>query len=608
MSQDFQNTWSYDIQSPDEFPDSISVSIIKNDINTLRQLLDECKRTQLPQTTHFLKWTPLHLAASKSRRGKILELLLSYSDTISMDINAVTCRRETALYIACENNCEENVLMLLHKGCDPYIVNSNRYSALHIAAERGYLNIVEYLLNYPQNINQQDYTGQAPLHLAVEYNRLQICRILLEKGANTTSTDLKKNIPLHLACRKRNFDMIRLLVEYDSIPINYKNSNGTTPIMLVAGHAADPQITLFLLKNGAKTDICDTQGRMALHFAVNSGNTELLQYVLNNTDEDCIRQWFLDIPKILRTECILHSFTGCAIEGGNVECLKILLSSDKFSRSILQAPFIKRDLGVCYVYSPLAFVFNFVDFDDEKLNSFMEVLLNNRITKMDEFFNTLKIEWPSDKIKFQNPFSKIFNYEWSFSKQERYFKQFNANNVTIDYCLQCYHDNTQPFFTFTDYKSYYEPVMAVIHKSNIEILKLIMSNSAILEPDELIVQFNKFTESDEPLSMIEYFEIFGLDDTEIQKKYRSVNQYLISLKPIYYNYNKLCHRINNSSWYPYPTISEEFTHLTLKKICRTAIRKSLREPTLDGNLRNFRRNILELPLPTRLKDYLLFEN
>ncbi|KAK7573947.1 hypothetical protein V9T40_011138 [Parthenolecanium corni] len=599
----------------EELSDPISQSIQQNDKTTLQYLLEEYKNTKLPQLTNHYGWTGLHVAASQPQYKEFLELLLDYSNSICLNINAQTRNGETALHIACQYGCADSTLLLLQKGCNPYKVTSrSNNSALHIAAANGYSKIVEYLVEYPENINKRDCLGLTPLHLAVENDSLESCRILLEKGANLTSTDLQKNIPLHLACRTRNFDMIRLLVEYDSTPINYENSDKMTPIriMFEAGHLADPRATIFLLENGAKTDICDKQGRMALHFAVNSGNTELLQYVLQYTDASCIQQWFLDIPNVFRAECTLHSLTCCAIHGGNVECLKILLSSDKFSRSILQAPFVRENRGpwdyFCNVYSPLAYVFsNLVDFEDEKLNSYLELLLKHKIAMPDEFFKALEIEWPHGYVKFQNPFSKIFNKNWPFSKQRHYFHWLKTNDITIDYCLQCYHDNTQPFATFIDYESYYDPVIAVLSNNNLQGLKLIMSNSAILEPDEVLVELHSVDSSglDESMSVLETINTPAVN--EFRTSFHSINQYLISLKPIYHKQTELCERINGRSWYPYSTVGEEFSQSTLQQLCRTTIRQSLREHTLGDNLRNFRRNILELPLPTKLKDYLLFE-
>ncbi|KAK7573953.1 hypothetical protein V9T40_011144 [Parthenolecanium corni] len=617
MFHNFRNIFRHNSRISEELSDPISQSIQQNDKTTLQQLLEECKKTKLPRPTNHLKWTVLHEAASQPQYKECLELLLDYSNSICLNINAQTRNGETALHIACQYGCADSTSLLLQKGCNPYKVTSrSNNSALHIAAANGYSKIVEYLVEYPENINKRDCSGLTPLHLAVENDSLESCRILLEKGANPTSTDLQKNIPLHLACRKRNFDMIRLLVEYDSTPINYENSDKMTPIMFEAGHSADPRATIFLHENGAKTDICDKQGRMALHFAVNSGNTELLQYVLQHTDASCIQQWFLDIPEILRTECILHSFTGCAIHGGNVECLKILLSSDKFSRSILQAPFVKRGPNNYFfnVYSPLAYVFSkLVNFEDEKLNSYLELLLKYKITVSDEFFEALEIVWPQGHIYFHNPFSKIFNKNWPISKQLHYFYWLKTNDVTLDYCLQCYyHDNTEPFATFIDYKAYYEPVIAVAIDNNLQGLKLIMSNSAILEPDEVLVELNfsemnfvDSSDSDESMNVLETIDT--PDVNEFRTRFHSINQYLISLKPIYHKQTELCERINGRSWYPYSTVGEEFSQSTLQQLCRTTIRQSLREHTLGDNLRNFRRNILELPLPTKLKDYLLFE-
>ncbi|KAK7573950.1 hypothetical protein V9T40_011141 [Parthenolecanium corni] len=109
--------------------DPISCSILLNDINTLLQLLEELKRNQLPLPANSKNWTALHYAASQPQCKRYLKLVLEYSDSILMDINGLTDDGTTALHIACENCCEESVLILLQKGCGPYEVTSNYHDS-----------------------------------------------------------------------------------------------------------------------------------------------------------------------------------------------------------------------------------------------------------------------------------------------------------------------------------------------------------------------------------------------------------------------------------------------------------------------------------------------
>lgn len=583
----------------DALTGSIAHAIRQNNKNTLLQLLKKRKRNPLPLPADNRRWTALHVAASRPEYKDCLELLFEYRDSILIDINDQTFEGETPLYIACVNGCEDSVEILLQNGCDPYKKTLENDTALLAAVANGSLKIVESLLNYPENINQPDMQGLTPLHLAALYGYLEISNILLEKGADIRSKDLYHHLPLHLACQNNYFDVARLLLKSDLTTINYPNDAGITPLMFAVENC-DMKVVRFLLENGAKTDTCDKKGRMALHFAAYRGNAELLQFVLQSTDASSIEQCVSNIPNVLKAEQTLFSLTCCAIYSENVECLEILISS-KLSKNILKTPHVERDGCFCVIYSPLAYLFKTIsEPNDELLNAYLQLLLKHKITMLDEFFKTFQIKWPQRELRFIHPFFYIIDFKRPIFKQHLYLNLLIANGVNIDYCLQCYHDNSQPFPTFTDYKHYYEPLDSAIFFKEVEILKLLISTSVILEPNIVSVQFNPIP------NIFTYSRCMMFEKLE---EYREIFQYLISLKPVYFTQFQLRGRDDQTDLprYPYSTIQEEFSKSTLQQLCRTVIRQHLREYTLEDNLRNFKRKIMELPLPTSLKDYLLFK-
>lgn len=577
----------------DSLTGSISQAVRRNDKNTLLRMLKKRKKNPLPLPADNRGWTALHIAASQPQYKECLELLLRYGDSILINLDDTTFQQETALHIACENGCDENVLLLLQNGCDPKLKTIECDSALHIAASKGHSKIVEYLLRYPININEQDWQKYTPLHLAAANGYFKICCDLLGKGANVQSIDFDGNSPLHLACQNGNADIARLFLQHNSTSINFQNCDGITPFMLSVRSFDAPEVRHFL-ENEAKTNICDWKGRTALHFAAIGGKAEVLKLVLLSTDVELIEGCLFDFLEIGRTRRTIYSLMCCAIHSASVDCLTVLITSE-LPKSILQAPYVENHDTSIRVYSPLAYVFSWLAGSrDDELNSCLLLLLKHKITMLDEFHKVVPVKWPHPGVKFVNPISEVFCDSWSFIQQRHYFNLLIANDITTDYCLQCYYDNAEPFATFTAYDLYYEAVIDAVRKSNTEIMKLLLSNSVIIEPDELLIR---------------YFIVRPTSITMELQDTRNMYQYLTSLKPIYYS-KKLVQqcKLHIFRLYINYTPNEEFTKATLQQLCRTVIRQQLRERTLEDNIRNFKSKISELPLPDSLKDYLLFKN
>lgn len=575
---------SSDDTSPDFFnytdgalTGSISQAIRQNDTNTLRQLLKKRKKNPLPLSADNRKWTALHVAASKPQFKECLELLIEYRDNIILDIDGVTFLGETALHIACRNGCEESVLILLQNGCDPYIVTLEEESALHIAVDMGNSKMVSALMDYPKNINCGNWQRFTPLHEAVLGGHVEIISILLANKARVFVTDCEGNLPLHWACSKRNFDIVRRLVESDLTTINVVNCEGITPLMM-ASKNHDVEDVRFLLENGAKMEICDKYGRMALHFAADQGNAPLLQFLLDSTDESCIEESLLKTQEALSGTVDVISLVGYAIYSGSVECLEVLVSS-KLPKNFLQLPLRENEV----VFSPLALLFDISHtLGTEKLNSYLQLLLKHKITMV-------KIQclfWSEIRC----PFWRIVENFPSFSEQQHYFNLLNANDITIDYNLQCYCDITLPFSDFSEYLICYPAIAETIFNGQVEIVKLLVSDSVILEPDKLIC------------SVTSSKSRFMILMSRSPEKYREMYRYLISLKPIYYMESRARADLSIFS-----SPDEEFSTSKLKQLCRSTIRDLLRDYTIEDNLSNFKKKIMELPLPPSLKDYLLFK-
>ena len=110
------------------------------------------------------------------------------------------------------------LIHMMHR--DPIYRNANEATALHLAAQRGHLDIVQFFLS-DWNCDLGQYTETA-LHCAAEFGHLHIVKYLTdEQGCNPSCLDEKKLTPLHYAAMKGHIDVVKFLkVEKHSNPMH----------------------------------------------------------------------------------------------------------------------------------------------------------------------------------------------------------------------------------------------------------------------------------------------------------------------------------------------------------------------------------------------------
>ena len=72
--------------------------------------------------------------------------------------------------------------MLLKAGADPNIQAQDGWTATHIAAVNGYVDIVGILIAYGADVTIKTHSGRTPLHLAARKGRESVVLLLLSKG------------------------------------------------------------------------------------------------------------------------------------------------------------------------------------------------------------------------------------------------------------------------------------------------------------------------------------------------------------------------------------------------------------------------------------------
>lgn len=146
--------------------------------------------------------------------------------------------------------------------------------------------------NSPDLINKREKDGLPPLHLAIQRGHLNVVRYLLANGASPSATDGSLRTPLYLAAQRGQLNAVKVLLSA-GVSIDQASNNGETPLHGATQFGNDAVIS-FLLAEGANVNAQDKDGRTSLHFAAAKGLTNALALLIAgsaNPEVAVLRQW-----------------------------------------------------------------------------------------------------------------------------------------------------------------------------------------------------------------------------------------------------------------------------------------------------------------------------
>ncbi|XP_048759482.1 E3 ubiquitin-protein ligase MIB2-like isoform X2 [Ostrea edulis] len=172
------------------------------------------------QTENTTGYDMLQWAVFKNFKSAVEVILTRCSHSLSDLVNRrMSVTQFTALHIASSHNSRECAHLLITKGGMKLdMVDNKKQTPLHIAADRGYLTMVELLLEFDLKVNAQDRNGNCPLHLAQMQN---------SRSASAGQEGSKTNSYVLIAC---------LLVEHGA-ELGIKNKEGKTPLDFTNQHS-----------------------------------------------------------------------------------------------------------------------------------------------------------------------------------------------------------------------------------------------------------------------------------------------------------------------------------------------------------------------------------
>ncbi|XP_065336219.1 uncharacterized protein LOC135937067 [Cloeon dipterum] len=243
-------------------------------------------------------------------------------------------RGRTCLHFAAERGDLEALQTWIELGGDLDVVDKIGSTSLHDAALNGHLQFVDKLLacaaeeaknqdigngsvgsTLKENliVNRCDNEGRTALHLAAKKENVAMVEILLENNADLTLTDKQGKNAIHYAIRdermlrflnEKNGDLMKhpsndgntilhavlhsfcdghsdkialwIIEQVDDSVLNAKNASGNTPLLLACKKEFWRAAELLLTRN-VEVNVSDMWGKTAMHYAAQWGKLDLVK-------------------------------------------------------------------------------------------------------------------------------------------------------------------------------------------------------------------------------------------------------------------------------------------------------------------------------------------
>ncbi|KAI4994000.1 hypothetical protein ZWY2020_008313 [Hordeum vulgare] len=257
------------------------------------------RKKYVKQVTGRHNDTELHLAAQRGDLDAVRQIIAEIDaqmtgtgeefDSEVAEIRAAVLNEpnevgETALLIAAEKGFIDVVVELLNHSDKESLARKNKsgFDALHVAAKEGHRDIVKVLLDHDPSLGKTfGQSNVTPLITAAIRGHLEVVNLLLERvsGLVELSKANGKNA-LHFAARQGHVEIVKSLLVSEAQLARKTDKKGQTALHMAVKGTSAAVVRALVNADPAIVMLPDKNGNLALHVATRKKRSEIVNELL----------------------------------------------------------------------------------------------------------------------------------------------------------------------------------------------------------------------------------------------------------------------------------------------------------------------------------------
>ena len=224
--------------------------------------------------------SPVHYAAWSGSTSVLSYIISQYN----LNANDTNTYGRTPLVYSCWSGSINSVKYLINNhNSDPNITDNDGMTCLHFSCRHGHIDITQYLIEVQHcDINKTDNYGCTLVHHAAQSGNFDLVQYLItEQGLSPTAVTKDGLTALHYASLSLNLSLVKELLTTYQLDPHQADSNGKLPIHYAAESGDILLLELYMKDYKCSLSLKDKKGRNVIHFSSLKGHTHSIKHIIS---------------------------------------------------------------------------------------------------------------------------------------------------------------------------------------------------------------------------------------------------------------------------------------------------------------------------------------